>query len=133
MFKMLRSLALLVAVFCALVSGPASAQTAFRLFPDSSDKYVAYLRIPPTYVDVRVLGAGVNEDHTLPAGARYVIFSSNCADFYAKRGGAAAVPAADVTNGSASELNPSGYFVAGVTTLGLIAPTSCIVTISVYN
>lgn len=83
----------------------------------------------PIYIDARVLAATVNESHTVPTGARYVIFSSTCAAWYAKRGGTAAVPAADVTDGTASDLNPSGYRIPnGVTAIGFISPTACIVT-----
>ena len=90
---------------------------------------------PPAsdHVDARVLAAGVAEAHTIPAGAKYVAFSAT-ADFYAKFGGAASVPAADVTNGTASALNPTQRRVPdGVTTIGLIAPAASVVTLSFWG
>ena len=90
---------------------------------------------PPAsdHVDARVLAAGVAETHTVPAGARYVVFSAT-ADFYAKFGAAAAVPAADVTNGTASALNPTQRRIPdGATTIGLIAPAACVVTLSFWG
>lgn len=86
----------------------------------------------PTYVDARALGIAANEDHAIPAGAKYVIFSST-ADFYAKIGGTAAIPV-DVTDGSASELNPIVRHISdSATTIGLIAPAACEVTMSFYD
>lgn len=73
----------------------------------------------PLFVDARVLAANTNEDHTVPTGASYVMFSANI-DFYAKAGGTAAVPAGDVTDGTASFLNPTLWDVTGQTTIGLI-------------
>ncbi len=90
------------------------------------------LRRMPTYVDARVLAASTNEDHTVPSGTKYVIFSSS-ADFYASRGGSAAVPSGDVTDGTGSELNPVGYDLEGVTTIGLISETAQTITMSFYN
>lgn len=90
------------------------------------------IRSKPDYIDARVLAANVAEVWTAPANVRFVIFSGNC-DFYARPNAAAAVPAADVTDGTASELNPAAwYFANPVTTIGVIAPTVCIVTISAY-
>lgn len=86
----------------------------------------------PTYVDARALGIAINEDHTIPTGAKYVIFSAT-ADFYAKIGGTAAIPV-DVTDGSGSELNPIVRHISdSATTIGLIAPAACEVTMSFYN
>lgn len=110
---------------------PSPAQNAFF---DTNDPY-SYrhlLRRMPTYVDVRVLAASTNEDHTVPADAKYVVFSSE-ANFYAKRGGTAVEPAGDVTDGTASELNPVGYDIEGVTTIGLISATAQTITLAFYN
>lgn len=92
----------------------------------------AYLRPLPGYVDARVLAANTNEDHTIPTGARWVIFSSSCAAFYAKNGGSATVPSNDVTDGSGSSLNPIGYYVERSTTIGLISPTTCVITMEFF-
>lgn len=95
------------------------------------------------WIDARVLAANVAESHTVPsytdsAGATkyasYVVFSAN-ADFYAKVGAAAAVPAADVTDGTGSELNPTIRFLAGATAIGVItaAAGGAIVTMMFYK
>jgi hypothetical protein len=137
MKRNLVSFALYAALLLAATSGvfraaPALGQNAFELAPAVGGTN-SYLRLPPTYVAARVLAANVAEDHTVPTGAKYVVFSASCAAFYVKRGGTAAVPAGDVTDGTASELNPAGYYIVGVTTLGLIAPATCVVTMAFYS
>jgi hypothetical protein len=84
------------------------------------------------HIDVRVLAASTKEDHTKPTGANYVVFSATD-DFYVKMDGTAAVPAGDVTDGSGSELNPGVRYIADVTTISLIAPRSCTVTMAFYE
>ena len=86
----------------------------------------------PQWIDVRVLAANVAEVYTVPTGANYVLFSSTV-DFYANYGAAAAVPGADVTNGTASELNPTLRATNGAATIGLISPYAAVVTICVYK
>lgn len=86
----------------------------------------------PGYVDTRVLAASVAEVIPVPPGARFVLFSST-ADFFAKANAAAAIPAADVTDGSASELNPTIRRVEGVTTIGIISPAGGTVSLSFYS
>ena len=94
----------------------------------------SYVRASPNYTDARVLAASTNEAHTIPAGATMVIFSATCAAFYAIVGGTAAVPAADVTNGTASELNPIAWYLpTSATQVALIAPTACTITLSWYS
>ena len=68
----------------------------------------------------------------MPSDAKYVIFSAE-ADFYAKKAGTAVVPSADVTDGTASELNPAGYDIEGVTTIGLISDTAQTITMAFYK
>lgn len=83
------------------------------------------------YVLTRVLAAGVAESFTVPAGAAVVVFSSN-GDFYANARGTAAVPAADVTDGSASELNPTSRACTPGGTISVISPYATIVTAAFY-
>ena len=82
-------------------------------------------------VDVRVLAAGVAEVHTVPTGAKKVIFSAT-ADFYVRFGAAAAVPTVDITDGSGSILNPQLRSIDAAATIGLIAPATCVVTMEFY-
>lgn len=97
--------------------------------PSSVDEFFCLPK--SSHVDARVLAAGVAEVHQIPANAKYVLFSSN-ADFYANIGAAAAVPAADVTDGTASELNPTMRALGTATSIGLIAPTACVITMSFF-
>lgn len=84
------------------------------------------------YVDHRVLAANVAEVHTVPTGAKSVLFQTT-GTFYAKFGAAAAVPAADVTDGSGSLLNPGMRSIDGAATIGLIAPADCIVQMEFFK
>ena len=93
-----------------------------------ADGEQGYFRNAPTYVDARDLAANTNETHTVPAGADFVIFSGS-GDFYARKNGAAAVPG-DVTDGTASELNPKAWSLEDTTSIGLIAPSACKVTLT---
>ena len=92
---------------------------------------LTFARSAPLYIDARDLAASTNETHTVPAGADFVIFSAD-GDFYAKPNGAAAIPG-DVTDGSASELNPVIWDLNGVTSIGLIASSGRKVTLSFYK
>lgn len=83
-------------------------------------------------INARVLAAGVAEVETVPTGAKCVLLSGT-GDFYARHNTAAAVPAADVTDGSASELNPSAHIVEAADTIGIIAPANCVVTLAYYK
>jgi hypothetical protein len=99
------------------------------------------IRNAPEYVDARVLAAGAAEVYTVPTGAHLIVFSGTSA-FYARANAAAAVPAADVTDGSSSELNPSAWLLrsfgqlgggAAISTIGLISSANCVVTMAVYK
>lgn len=84
------------------------------------------------HVDARKLAASTPEVHTVPTGAVFVNFSAD-GDFYANFGAAAAVPAADVTDGSASVLNPGLRALDGAATIGLVASAECIVTMEFFK
>src|SRR5688572_24757680 len=100
-------------------------------FKRSANGDQTFIRSAPLYIDARDLAASTNETHTVPAGADYVIFSGD-GDFYAKPNGAAAVPS-DVTDGTASELNPVHWDLNGITSIGLIASAARKVTLSFYK
>lgn len=123
---------ILLALALLGLSFAASAQQPFRIWPDSSGVYNSGVRTAPVYVDARVLAANVSETHTIPTGANTVLFSSTC-DFYAKPGSSAAVPAADVTDGTGAELNPATWNVTGLTTLTVISTSTCVLTMSWYR
>lgn len=88
-------------------------------------------------INARVLAANVAEDITIPTGANMVRLAGTV-DFYLRAGAAAAVPAADVTDGSASELiksnsEPEWRAINGVTQISVCAAATCIVTATFYT
>lgn len=85
----------------------------------------------PDYVLSRLLAASTAESFTVPAGARFVVFSAT-ADFYANYSTTATVPG-DVTDGSASELNPSVRDIQGVSAISIISAATPIVTAAFYS
>lgn len=76
--------------------------------------------------------AGVPKQVAVPAGARIVLANAN-GDFWVQYGATATLPAGDVLNGTAAELNPAGRIINGVTALGLVAPADCIVSLAFYG
>ena len=129
--KPLKILASLAAAALLLLTGHLLAQNALRIFPESGGAYSSFLPEAPTYVNAKSLAASVAESFTVPTGAVRVIFSATC-NFYANPTTTATVPG-DVTNGSASMLNPNGWGVRDVTTISVIAPTTCVVTAAFYR
>lgn len=113
--------------------GAQAAPGNFIIPQDQALRNPSQVRPAPTYTDVMVLVANTPAVWTAPANTRFVILSSNCAEFYANLNAAAAVPAANVSNGTGSELNPAAwYFSTPVTTIGFASPTACKVTIAAY-
>jgi hypothetical protein len=87
------------------------------------------------WIDARVLAAGVAETFQAPVGARFVLFSAD-GDFFCKiapASTAAAVPAADVTDGTASELNPAMRYIGEVEYISLIASATTIITMQFFK
>jgi hypothetical protein len=122
---------LLLALLLAFSLQSALAQNMFRLMPESGGAYSSSVRIAPTYVNANSLAASTAESQTVPTGAKWVLFSATC-NFYANPTTTATVPG-DVTNGSASELNPSAWYVADVTTISIISASACVVTTAFYR
>lgn len=126
---------LLLVVLLGCLSAPVLAANSvgnFVIPPDVPSRYASFIRPAPSYVDARVLATNVAEVWTAPANARFVLFSATC-NFYAAPNAAAAVPAADITDGTSSELNPAAWYSSTpFVTIGLIAPSACVVTLSVY-
>lgn len=86
---------------------------------------------PATQIDAVVLAANTAETYTIPTGARFLLFSAD-GDFYVRYAGTAAIPAADITNGSGSELNPAMRYVKSLSSISIIAPLDTIVTVCAY-
>ena len=121
--------ALTIAVFTLLLVG-GLAMTRLALESDFRGS-ITYGRPVSDTVNARSLSAGAAETETVPAGAHFVIFSAT-GDFYAKTNGAAAVPG-DVTDGTASELNPSMWTLTGVTTISVISEATTKITFTYYK
>ena len=106
-----------------------------RSFTDGGQGRRAFAPPAGDYIDARVLAASTAERHIVPTGARYVVFSAD-ATFYAKFGDSnvtAAIPAADVTDGTGSMVNPETREIpSGVTHISLIAVAATIVTMAFY-
>lgn len=88
-------------------------------------------------IDARVLAANTAESHTVPTGAKFVRIAADVA-IYIKIGGTAAVPAADVTDGSASELltpnmPPMMFSLGSAAAIGLISAAIAKVTLAFYK
>ena len=84
------------------------------------------------YVMANVLAGTVAEVVTVPTGAKKVIFSAT-GNFYANFGAAGAIPATEVTDGSGSLLNPEMREIDGAATIGLIAPSDCVVVMEFFK
>lgn len=88
------------------------------------------------YINAHVYAAATNEDETVPAGAHFAILTGTVA-FYVKRGGTAAVPAGDVSNGSGSQLCVVGTQLSIAVTpgdvLGIIAVSAGVVTVAYFG
>lgn len=68
----------------------------------------------------------------VPAGATFCLFYAT-GDFWARIGGAAAIPTGAITDGSAPEANPTLRELQGATTIGLVAPNVCTITLAFYS
>lgn len=96
------------------------------------------VRAPSTFINARVLAANVAETVTAPTFASWPsakaigIFSPNCANFYYSATGTAAVPVADVTDGSAAGRAPVALKLAQGGTVSIVADATCIVTTEWY-
>jgi hypothetical protein len=87
------------------------------------------------YINAVVLAAGVAKRISVPAGANYVKFSSTAFPYYVRWSTTidATVPVADVTDGSAPELNPDQANIRSLTSFSIISPSACTVTASFYG
>lgn len=62
----------------------------------------------PLWIDTRNFAAAVAETYTVPAGVNLIRFVATGAGFWVNGNGAAAVPAADITDGTSSAFIPNG-------------------------
>lgn len=91
--------------------------------------------LPPQYYnDARVLAANVAETVTVPTWAQVVILSPNIAlgEVWCNWNATAAIPAADVTDGSASFRGTMICKVGG-TSLSVISPNAGVLSLTFYK
>lgn len=98
---------------------------------DAMGRRTDFLSAPDT-VKAVVLTAGASRLVPVPASARRVLAGAT-GNFWMAYGRAAVLPTADVTDGSAPELNPAARDLSGVTTLGLVAPADCVVCLAFFG
>lgn len=111
--------------------------TLLRTIKDQTDQEGMPALQVSAYNDARVLAASAAEVYTVPAGISFLVLTTSGSDIWVKPGGAAAIPAADVSDGTASILIPAGVSrivdVGHVATVGLIAALPCAVSIECYQ
>jgi hypothetical protein len=80
------------------------------------------------------IGTGASQAVTVPTGAKYASFVGT-GNFYVKftAGGTAVIPAANVTDGTASALNPSVRRVESLASFAIIAAVGTVVNVSYFN
>ncbi len=85
------------------------------------------------YVDNIVLAAATAETVTRPSGAVVAVFAAD-QDFYVDwDGGTAIVPSVDKTDGAGVELNPAAREMGDLSTISVISPNACVLTIAWYG
>ncbi len=88
------------------------------------------------HIDIRSIAAAVAEAHTIPSGAKHCLIRSTV-DIWVNPDGTAAVPAADVTDGSASYYIPVDVAelieVDDMTTLSIISDYDGLVMLAFYK
>jgi len=100
-------------------------------------RHVHQLRQPTEYINSLSLVGGVAERVPIPEGKTFVVFSCTT-NYYVRVGNssvAATIPS-DITDGSASELNPLSYILHGNdswTHISIITGSNAIITMSFYE
>lgn len=103
----------------------------YELVKDANRQPHGCIIAPPEHRHAYMLSAGTAKAVTIPTGARIALFAiENGTNVYVAYGRVATVPSADVTDGSAPELNPGAREVAAYATISLISATATIVVIS---
>lgn len=103
----------------------------FQTFDDAMGKPTDIMSLSDSRFLV-VLSAGVAKTVTVPPDAGNVVFSAT-APFWAQYGAAAALPTKDRLDGTAPELSPNARRIAGTSSLGLVAATDCVVSLSFFG
>lgn len=105
----------------------------FQIVRAGTGPFSAGIRPSPDYVDARVIVANTQEQYTVPNNVSVVLFSATD-NFYAKPNASCAVPAADVSDGTAPELNPAAWALPPdkAQTINFNAPSNVVITVCAY-
>ena len=121
---------LLLAFLLAAIALTARAQTTL---PSSVGE--PFGLVPSEYVNSVALAANTAETIPVPATAQFVLFSATC-NFHANYSTTATVPG-DVTNGTASELNPTQRKLmlgsTRIAEISVISASTCVITASFFK
>lgn len=98
---------------------------------DATGRPTAILNRPP-HRCVVALSAGTPKSVPIPADARRALFAAT-GNVWVQYGGLPALPADDDLSGNAPELNPGARDLGPATTLGLVSPVDCLVSLSFYG
>ncbi|MBF0560651.1 MAG: hypothetical protein HQL37_01295 [Alphaproteobacteria bacterium] len=103
----------------------------FRVARDAMDRQTEIIALSDSR-SVLMLAAGQAKTLTVPSGATVALINAT-APVWVRFGGSAAVPSADITDGSAPELNPGPRLVKEGMTIGVAAAQSSLVNILFYQ
>jgi len=87
-------------------------------------------------INAYVMVANTAQYATVPTGANFVKIARTAgADIFALLGATSglAAPSANITNGSSPECNPVFLSLMGATSIGLISPSACTITLSYFS
>lgn len=133
--KKLIIIALMIVIGAFLAPGAQAASAPqmvpFEMMPDSLGHNSTLVPPAGRWVTNHSLTAAAAKTITVPAGARWVIFSAQANLWVNFNGGTAVVPSADVTDGSGSYYNPPAVYVGAVSANGVLYPA--LATISVIS
>lgn len=87
----------------------------------------------PLHIDHLFYAATGNIIYTVPADAKYIVFSAGV-DFYVDpKASITAVPSGTIITGAGAEKNPVGYEVSGGEVLHIIASAADTISVTVYE
>lgn len=98
-------------------------------------KLIDNIRPASDYINARVLVGGVAERETLPTTHDILVINAT-SNVYIKFGDGSVTAASptDTTDGTASELSPTGYYLPDwATHVSIISPINCTATLAYYT
>lgn len=108
----------------------AGVMTSLKVYGDNH----SFALRAPRYIDNLNLTAGTAKSLTVPSGAVFAFFVPvNGVNFAVAYDTTAVFPVADITDGTAPDLNPVGREIMGITTLSVISNTNTEITVLFYG